>query len=778
MKTSDPLAASNDSKKDLDLLLIAAAKNPKGEAQDENGLTQTVAELLDRGADVNAESDGITALIIAAYNGYTENVSALLSCDGINVNAKISDGFTALMIAARNGHAKIVDELLARGAAVNAKTSDDVTALMIAAQNGHTEIVDKLLVQKADVNAKISDDVTVLMVAAEKGHTEIVDKLLARGAAVNAKRSDGFTALMIAAQNGHTKTVDKLLDKGADVNAATTDGTTALMFAAKNGHTKTVAKLLDEGADVTAESDDGLTALMFAAKNGHTKTVDKLLARRAAVNAKAFHGFTALMFAAQEGHTETVAVLLAQGAYVNASQSDGVTALILAARDGHTEIVSVLLAQRAYVNAESGDSLTALMFAAKNGHTEIVSTLLKTLSKTTDEEVRRHVAREIISIASTPAGQELLATEETKTALLKILSETTDGDVKGRLRPLIKDITILIPQLQLEAAIKSYKTINPDKSVPRPRAIKTLLGRFLTEEIGPRRESQQEPIEETLEKIATSTKPILEAFVQKPNHLKWADEIAKAYLDGCINQPVAGWLEISAWLPIAQAPKTIDKIEASKHLMVLEKMNNYIIEKLAKEAELRRAAGEVVHSTMAGVEIEAGNALFREVHKKLLLNRDISKPWLGVPNSIAYELTITTWLTKEKIEEAYEEAKATLRQKSEEVANYLAKSHHSGTWGLVAFPQELEEIDKKYAGRMESLSGNSAEDLKEMISLAKEKEAAVIKAIIDLSEASFKDRGKGAKAAAEDIPSGRLSLSSSESLGVLAKKAKVAPRAV
>jgi hypothetical protein len=184
-------------------------------------------------------------------------------------------------------------------------------------------------------------------------------------------------------------------------------------------------------------------------------------------------------------------------------------------------------------------------------------------------------------------------------------------------------------------------------------------------------------------------------------------------------------------------------------------MNNYVIKKLAREAELR----------MARVEVEAGNALFREVHKKLLLNRDISKPWLGVPNSIAYEGTITPWLTKEKIEEAYKEAKETLRQNPKEVASYLATSHHSGTWGLVAFPKELEEIDREYAGRMESLSGNSAEDSEKMISLANEKEAVVIQAIIDLSEAPFKARSNGAQAeVVTQQPRGMLSSPSSESL--------------
>jgi hypothetical protein len=436
---------------------------------------------------------------------------------------------------------------------------------------------------------------------------------------------------------------------------------------------------------------------------------------------------------------------------------------MIAAGNGHTEIVDKLLDHGAYVDAIRSNGNTALSLAAQKGHTKIASTLLKTLSKNIDEEVTKLVDKAILSIAqtTTPAGEGVFATEETKTALIKILSKTTNERVKDGLRPLIKDITILIPELKLEAAIESYKTINPDQSVPRPREIKTLLDRFLKEKIGQRGESQQEPIEETLERIANSTKPVLEAFLQEPNHLKWADQIAKAYLDGCVNQPVRGWLEISAWLSIAQAPEIIDKIEASKHLRVLDKMD-YVTKKLIKES----------NSRMAGVEVEAGNALFREVHKKLLSNGDISEPWPGVPNSIAYEGTIRTWLTKGRIEEAYEEAKEALRQSPEKVAIYLATSNHYGTWGLVAFPKELEEIDRKYVKKieeiekMESLSGNRAEGSEKMTSLAQEKEVTVIQAIIDLSEAPFKDKSNGSQAAEEEnvTPKSIPSSPSSESL--------------
>jgi ankyrin repeat protein len=297
-------------KKDLNLTLINAVENPRGEAPYEDGLTEMVAGLLARGADVNAESpDGDTALILAALNGHTEIVAQLLA-RGAYIEAKTSDGYyTALMIAALNGHTEIVAQLLARGAYIEAKTSDGYTALFLAALNGHTETVALLSDQKADVNARTNYGHTALMIAAGNGHTEIVAQLLNKGADVNAESPDGDTALILAALNGHTEIVAQLLARGAYIEAKTSDGDTALILAALNGHTEIVAKLLARGADVNARAPDGFTALMIAAANGHTEIVAQLLNKGADVNAES-DGYTALMLAAKRGHTETVLALL------------------------------------------------------------------------------------------------------------------------------------------------------------------------------------------------------------------------------------------------------------------------------------------------------------------------------------------------------------------------------------------------------------------------------------------------------------------------------------
>ena len=187
MKNNFISATSLNEQKALDLQLIEAVENPRGEAQDENGLTQTVAGLLTRGADVNAvTTDGATALMLAAENGHAEIVSALLlSRDEINVNAVTPNGSTALMIAAKNGHAETVSALLLSRDEinVNAVTSDGSTALIFAAEKGRTEIVSALLSRDGiDVNAvtPASRGSTALILAAIDGHAETVLALLSR----------------------------------------------------------------------------------------------------------------------------------------------------------------------------------------------------------------------------------------------------------------------------------------------------------------------------------------------------------------------------------------------------------------------------------------------------------------------------------------------------------------------------------------------------------------------------------------------------------------------
>ena len=87
------------------------------------GDVQDLHFILDNGADVNMKTDkGLTALIRAAYHGYTEAVKVLLKA-GADVNITNLAESSALTYAVDDGHSDIVNLLLDAGADVNIDTA-------------------------------------------------------------------------------------------------------------------------------------------------------------------------------------------------------------------------------------------------------------------------------------------------------------------------------------------------------------------------------------------------------------------------------------------------------------------------------------------------------------------------------------------------------------------------------------------------------------------------------------------------------------------------------
>jgi len=231
-----------------------------------------------------------------------------------------------------------------------------------------------------------------------------------------------------------------------------------------------------------------------------------------------------------------------------------------------------------------------------------------------------------------------------------------------------------VAETKLELAINSYAERNPD--LTRPERIKTLLNRFVTEGIEERGGNKE---------IVKTTSAILTAFTQDPNHLKWAEEIATAYMQGCVNQPVAGWSEICALMAIAQAPKE-KKLEASKQYRVLQRVLEYLYELPADQQ-------------FVVFQAEAANSLFKEVHKKLLNEGEIDQAWQGVPKSIIFGGAVDSFLhanNNKVINDFHSQAKEILAQTPEEVAEHFCHDVRLRTWASVAFPEQVTEIEERY----------------------------------------------------------------------------------
>jgi ankyrin repeat protein len=149
-------------------------------------------------ATVSGEESLNDRLILAARQGNLSAVRSLIE-RGAELNAQSAEGNTALIQAVHARNADVVKWLLSKGADVNRKTNVGFTALMAAAYMKQQGIVDMLLARNAEVDAQKADTgMTPLMFAAHEGDAGIVKSLLARGANVRLKNNEGKTALALA----------------------------------------------------------------------------------------------------------------------------------------------------------------------------------------------------------------------------------------------------------------------------------------------------------------------------------------------------------------------------------------------------------------------------------------------------------------------------------------------------------------------------------------------------------------------------------------------------
>lgn len=264
-----------------------------------------IAEALAGGADVNArDSNGVTALMVAADQGSLDCLKFLLS-KGADTSARDDTlGWTALDFAIRRGvgaialmtagmsnganansrllglwtnkhgdydreHAsqvtveRIKDAML-KGADVNASDAKGRTALIGAIFADNLDCFRFLISEGADANAKGVQRVSPLAWASAWGRFDCCEILVANGASLDARDNFGKTALLWAAQNDNFDCVRFLVSEGADVNSTDNGGETALMYAAETGDEQCVRHLLSSGANVNAEDNAGWTPLVDA----------------------------------------------------------------------------------------------------------------------------------------------------------------------------------------------------------------------------------------------------------------------------------------------------------------------------------------------------------------------------------------------------------------------------------------------------------------------------------------------------------------------------------
>jgi len=252
---------------DFDLLIAAG-----------EGDTSKVKALLGIGAEVDYSQpyEGVTPLMYAAQNGHLRTVEILID-SGANVNAMPFTSGSALLGASISGHVYVVDTLILNGADINTQNFQGQSPLIYAAAYGDSILIDVLVFYEADLDQQDYDGNTPLFYSVYYGNSTITNILLEHGADPDKKDNRGFTPLMVAAQNADLYLMEILLGFGSDINLTNNSNHTALSFAIVNGYPEIVEFLLNNGANPNNEITSSVNELTLAKKYAGQEVSDILM---------------------------------------------------------------------------------------------------------------------------------------------------------------------------------------------------------------------------------------------------------------------------------------------------------------------------------------------------------------------------------------------------------------------------------------------------------------------------------------------------------------------
>ena len=232
------------------MLIFVIARNTGASAAElemlvaaRDGQLETIVQVLDEGADVNAMAKGVTMIDVATIEGHPDVVRLLLS-RGASIDMAANEGnSTVLHTAAQYNRAEIAGVLIDAGADVSARDKFQMQPLHYAAQKGHFEVALALLDQQADLAAEDSKGWRPIHFAAASGSVEMLSEFLKRGADANVKAVNGTAPLHLAAYYGHLEVVRRLLRAGAQSDVAIKTGQTPLDMATTAKHPEVAALL-------------------------------------------------------------------------------------------------------------------------------------------------------------------------------------------------------------------------------------------------------------------------------------------------------------------------------------------------------------------------------------------------------------------------------------------------------------------------------------------------------------------------------------------------------
>ena len=308
----------------------------------DGGHKDIVLTLLENGADPNiCDNNGNNTLHHALMSNSSEDniidiIQTLMSWN-IDVNAQNNNGVTLLMIASVNGYTEVL-VLLLEEADPNITDSKGRTALMYASSNGQSEAVALLLMTyNADPIVTDNYESTAFCHAVYGGHNEVINVLLNN---YNPNQEEIEKAFTAACYGGHEDPIKFLADK---INL--TKHQSDLLTACMSDDVEFINNQTPSDLCTPLIESTGLTPLMIAASCGSDEVVRTLLLIHGAdVNQQdTYLNYTPLLYAISSSKSISIVQhLLDSGANVNAYSKEEETPLDIARDKGLNEIAKIL----------------------------------------------------------------------------------------------------------------------------------------------------------------------------------------------------------------------------------------------------------------------------------------------------------------------------------------------------------------------------------------------------------------------------------------------------
>ncbi|XP_038061250.1 serine/threonine-protein phosphatase 6 regulatory ankyrin repeat subunit B-like [Patiria miniata] len=429
-------------------------------------------------------SEDLTALHIAASNGFVQVLSALLEEKTCRKDIKSVSGQTALHLAVEKCQFECTKALLESDADVNAqdihgnsslhlviekvslknismvttKSDDgDPQKLLVTFKNNKQVI--KLLVNhpKVDLTLRNKSDFNCLHLAAINGNTFAIRSILEANPSLvkSVFGKDRSTALHLAALNGHTDVVAALCEHDmCETDHPNANGQTALHVATDCCNRKIVEILLNKGVNVNAQDKDGDTCMHLLMSKALKKEAPASLDIQHITTLFVEHqnidllltnkkGDTSLHCAAFVGNNDAVEKTLKVTPSVINITSQTFTALHIASLYGKADVVQTLAKQpNCITDRQNGNGQTALHLAIDKSHYKCIEALVTNGADVNTQDKDGNTSLHLVMMKETTREMLISTSREQLADLAKTIEE--EGGIRDARTNLVALIISLL----------------------------------------------------------------------------------------------------------------------------------------------------------------------------------------------------------------------------------------------------------------------------------------------------------------------------------------------